>query len=288
MDALPPLDQSGNSLLRRTTKKRQYDQAIDDLRAALAEREGGDPDIRQELATGGAHLDVAEVLGELVEALTSDASTKSAASTLTSVGRITQAPCSKCGKSNSDAVDEQVLEYARSAPATKLKQARVAYKRGAHLAPVYLLAHAHTAKSCDACHAPKACAVSQTLSRCASTLILGITWTGIDRSRGDVLSVMDLALMGGVRDAAKCFDDKAKKAGKRDLVALIMFRGNHYTSFVRKGRDWNKGWEWHDRGSVHQLGGWEDVKARAEPSDGKGAMLPYLLVYDVLLLAIVF
>ena len=95
------------------------------------------------------------------------------------------------------------------------------------------------------------------------------------------MSVMDLALMGGVRDAAKCFDDKAKKAGKRDLVALIMFRGNHYTSFARKGRDWNKGWEWHDRGSVHQLGGWEDVKARAEPSDGKGAMLPYLLVYDV-------
>ena len=92
---------------------------------------------------------------------------------------------------------------------------------------------------------------------------------------------MDLALMGGVRDAAKCFDDKAKKAGKRDLVALIMFRGNHYTSFVREGRDWNKGWEWHDRGSVHQLGGWEDVKARAEPSDGKGAMLPYLLVYDI-------
>ena len=34
-------------------------------------------------------------------------------------------------------------------------------------------------------------------------------------------------------------------------------------------------------GSVHQLGGWEDVKARAEPSDGKGAMLPYLLVYDI-------
>ena len=121
---------------------------------------------------------------------------------------------------------------------------------------MYLLAHAHTAKSCDACHAPKACAVSQTLSRCASTLILGITWTGIDRSRGDVLSVMDLALMGGVRDAAKCFDDKAKKAGKRDLVALIMFRGNHYTSFVRKGRDWNKGWEWHDRApSINWAGG---------------------------------
>ena len=89
----------------KDNQKRQYDQAIEDLRAALAEREGGDPDIRQELATGGAHLDVAEVLGELVEALTSDASTKSAASTLTSVGRITQAPCSKCGKSNSDAVD---------------------------------------------------------------------------------------------------------------------------------------------------------------------------------------
>jgi len=276
LDALPPLDRSKEA--RRTTKKRQYDQAVDDLRVALAEREGGDRNIKQELATGGAHLDVAEVLGELVAALTGDASTKPAADALTSVGRITQAPCKKCGASNSDGVDEQVVEYARDAPATQLKHAKNKYKHKARLDTVYRTAHNHSSKSCDACHARGACAVTHTLAKCASTLVLAVAWTGTDRSKGDVHSVMDLALTG-LKDAAACFDRNAR-AGPRHLVALVMFRGHHYTSFVRKGLARRDGWEWHDRGSIVPLVDWAAVKARAEPSDGKGAMLPYLLVYD--------
>ena len=85
--------------------------------------------------------------------------------------------------------------------------------------------------------------------------------------------------MGGVRLAGSA-STTSVQAGKRDLVALIMFRGNHYTSFVRKGRDWNKGWEWHEHApSINWAAG--RTRKAGRPSDGKGAMLPYLLVYDI-------
>ena len=50
----------------------EVDAAVDGLRAALAARGDQDEDgegVRSELATGGAHLDVAEVLGEVVSVL---------------------------------------------------------------------------------------------------------------------------------------------------------------------------------------------------------------------------
>ena len=60
--------------------------------------------------------------------------------------------------------------------------------------------------------------------------------------------------------------------------------GNHYTSFVRKGRlSANPaGSGAPRRGGVPSINwaAWEDVKARAEPSDGSSACCRYLLVYD--------
>ena len=62
--------------------------------------------------------------------------------------------------------------------------------------------------------------------------------------------MMDLALWAASH-AAKCFDDKAKKAGKRDLVALIMFGATTRPSCGKAGLE--QGLEWHSSRLAHQL-----------------------------------
>ena len=104
----------------------EVDAAVDGLRAALAAR-GNDEDgegVRSELATGGAHLDVAEVLGEVVAVLGTAKRCRGAALALRTRGHIHQQACRKCGHRNADFRDDVAFdELARSAPAAALVHA---------------------------------------------------------------------------------------------------------------------------------------------------------------------
>ena len=66
-------------------------------------------------------------------------------------------------------------------------------------------------------------------------------------------------------------------------MALIMFRGNHYTPFVRKGRELEQGLGVAATAapSISAAAG-----GRTEGGEPSRSMLPYLLVYDYLYLIV--
>ena len=125
----------------------EVDAAVDGLRVALAARSDQDEDgegVRSELATGGAHLDVAEVLGEVVSVLGTAKKCRAAALALRTRGHIHQQACRKCGHRNADFRDDVAFdELARSAPAAALVHA--ARSDGGSVADVFREAHAHAA-----------------------------------------------------------------------------------------------------------------------------------------------
>ena len=169
------------------------DAAVDGLRTALAARsndEAGEG-VRSELATGGAHLDVAEVLGEVVAVLGTAKRCRSAALALRTRGHIHQQACRKCGHRNADFRDDVAFdELARSAPAAALVHA--ARSDGGSVADVFRDAHAHAAKSCDACRAPGACEVDVVLEHAAKALVLSLAWYSTDQEGDDVAALLEL------------------------------------------------------------------------------------------------
>ena len=168
------------------------DAAVDGLRAALAARGDQDEDgegVRSELATGGAHLDVAEVLGEVIAVLGTSERCQKAASALRTKGHIHQRACVKCGKRNEDFREDVAFdELARSAPATALVDA--ARSGTGRVADTFRDAHAHAAKSCDACHAPAACEVDVILDHAAKALVLSLAWYSTDQEGDDVAALL--------------------------------------------------------------------------------------------------
>ena len=227
----------------------EVDAAVDGLRAALAAR-GNDEDgegVRSELATGGAHLDVAEVLGEVVAVLGTAKKCRAAALALRTRGHIHQQACRKCGHRNADFRDDVAFdELARSAPAAALVHAarsgagRVANVSGC-VANVFRDAHAHAAKSCDACHAPAACEVDVVLDQPTRVLVLSLAWYSTDQEGGDVASLLELVWRDAPMAARKVFTKKESVMAMRkrrqprqlDLFAVAVYQNAHYTAFVR-------------------------------------------------------
>merc|ERR1712025_242701 len=187
----------------------EVDAAVDGLRAALAARgndEAGEG-VRSELATGGAHLDVAEVLGEVVAVLGTAKKCRSAALALRTRGHIHQQACRKCGHRNADFRDDVAFdELARSAPAAALVHA--ALSGTGRVADTFRDAHAHAAKSCDRCHAPAACEVDVVLDQPTRVLVLSLAWYSTDQEGGDVASLLELVWRDAPMAARKVFTKK--------------------------------------------------------------------------------
>jgi len=270
----------------------EVDTAVDGLRAALAAR-GNDEDgegVRSELATGGAHLDVAEVLGEVISVLTSAKKCRNSALALRTKGHIHQQACKKCGHRNADFRDDVAFdELARSAPAAALVHAalsgagRLANVSGC-VANVFRDAHAHAAKSCDRCHTPAACEVDVVLDQPAKVLVLSLAWYSTDQQGGDVAALLELVWRDAPMAARKVFTKKDasgrakhRQPRKLDLFAVAVFQNAHYTAFVR-ARDGSDSWTYHDRRSAIAVGAFANVVQRCRD----GPMLPYLLFYDSL------
>ena len=228
------------------------DAAVDGLRAALAKRsndEAGEG-VRSELATGGAHLDVAEVLGEVVAVLGTAKRCRSAALALRTRGHIHQQACRKCGHRNADFRDDVAFdELARSAPAAALVHA--ARSDGGSVADVFRDAHAHAAKSCDACRAPGACEVDVVLDHAAKALVLSLAWYSTDQEGDDVAALLELVWRDARLPAKRVFSSIGKVKFEVDLFAVAVFQNAHYTAFVR-ARDGSDSWTYHDRRSARR------------------------------------
>ena len=262
----------------------EVDAAVDGLRAALAAR-GNDEDgegVRSELATGGAHLDVAEVLGEVMSVLSTSERCQKAASALRTKGHIHQRACVKCGKRNEDFREDVAFdELARSAPATALVDA--ARSGTGRVADTFRDAHAHAAKSCDACHAPAACEVDVVLDQPTRVLVLSLAWYSTDQEGGDVAALLELVWRDAPMPVKKVFSNSKGRSGGRktgsklDLFAVAVYQNAHYTAFVR-ARDGSDSWTHHDRRSAVAVGAFANVVQRCRD----GPMLPYLLFYDSL------
>ena len=270
--ALRALDAS----LQAAERGANSDAAVDALREALASS-GDDTVIRAELKTRGAHLDVAEVLGEVV-----NVARPSAQQALRTRGRVSQQACRRCGHFNDDFVDDVELnELARSAPAAALVHAA---ETNGSLERVYLEAHAHAPKTCDKCRAPQACDVDVLLEQSARALVLSVGWPSSNVSSDDVLALLAFVGRSGARDCGRAgaiwpdrvFAAAGNNARPLDLLAVVVFQNAHYTAFVRSP-DGADAWTHHDRQARIHVGAWTDVVVR----DGKWiCMRRYLLVYD--------
>ena len=204
----------------------EVDTAVDGLRTAMAVRaaEGGEG-VRSELATGGAHLDVAEVLGELVAVLGTAKRCRAAAKALRTMGHIHQLACVKCKKRNEDFRDDVAFdELARSAPAAALVYA--AQSDGC-VADVFREAHAHAAKSCDACRAPGACEVDMVLEHAAKALVLSLAWYSTDQEGDDVAALLELVWRDTPLPAKRVFSSIGRVKFEVDLFAVVVFQDAH-------------------------------------------------------------
>jgi hypothetical protein len=250
----------------------QVRQAADPPRVTMKLREG----VRSELATGGAHLDVAEVLGEVVDVLGTAKRCRGAALALRTRGHIHQQACRKCGHRNADFRDDVAFdELARSAPAAALVHA--ARSDGGSVADVFRDAHAHAAKSCDKCRAPGACEVDVVLEHAAKALVLSLAWYSTDQEGDDVAALLELVWRDARLPAKRVFSSIGKVKFEVDLFAVAVFQNAHYTAFVR-ARDGSDSWTYHDRRSAVAVGSFANVVQRCRD----GPMLPYLLFYDSL------
>ena len=276
--ALRALDAS----LQAAERGANSDAAVDALREALASS-GDDTVIRAELKTRGAHLDVAEVLGEVV-----NVARPSAQQALRTRGRVSQQACRRCGHFNDDFVDDVELnELARSAPAAALVHAA---ETNGSLERVYLEAHAHAPKTCDKCRAPQACDVDVLLEQSARALVLSVGWPSSNVSSDDVLALLAFVGRSGARDCGRAgaiwpdrvFAAAGNNARPLDLLAVVVFQNAHYTAFVRSP-DGADAWTHHDRQARIHVGAWTDVVRRC--ATATSPMLPYLLVYDELVAA---
>ena len=224
------------------------DAAVDGLRAALAKRSNDETGegVRSELATGGAHLDVAEVLGEVVAVLGSAKRCRGAALALRTRGHIHQQACRKCGHRNADFRDDVAFdELARSAPAAALVHA--ARSDGGSVADVFRDAHAHAAKSsATTCRAPGACEVDVVLDHAAKALVLSLAWYSTDQEGDDVAALLELVWRDARLPAKRVFSSIGKVKFEVDLFAVAVFQNAHYTAFVR-ARDGSDSWTYHDR-----------------------------------------
>ena len=93
----------------------------------------------------------------------------------------------------------------------------------------------------------------------------------------DVRALLGLAAKS--LDARRCFEDATPKepaVRKLHLVAMVTFKDNHYTAFVK---DKHGHWTWHDKAEATACRGWKDVVDRCCKTKG-APMLPYLLLYD--------
>ena len=200
-----------------------------------------------------------------------------------------QRACVKCGKRNEDFREDVAFdELARSAPATALVDA--ARSGTGRVADTFRDAHAHAAKSCDACHAPAACEVDVILDHAAKALVLSLAWYSTDQEGGDVASLLELVWRDAPMAARKVFTKKdGRMAAKKhrqprqlDLFAVAVYQNAHYTAFVRSP-DGADAWTHHDRQARIHVGAWTDVVRRC--ATATSPMLPYLLVYDELVAA---
>ena len=276
--ALRALDAS----LQAAERGANADQAVDALWEALASS-GDDTVIRAELMTRGAHLDVAEVLGEVV-----NVARPSAQQALRTQGRVSQQACRRCGHFNDDFNDVELNELARSAPAAALLHAA---ENNGSLERVYLEAHAHAPKTCDACRAPQACDVDVLLEQSARALVLSVGWPSASQaSPDDVLALLAFVGRSGARDCGRAgaiwpdrvFAASGNNARPLDLLAVVVFQNAYYTAFVRSP-DGADAWTHHDRQARIHVGAWTDVVRRC--ATATSPMLPYLLVYDELVAA---
>ena len=171
-------------------------------------------------------------------------------------------------------------ELARSAPATALVAA--ARSGTGRVADTFRDAHAHAAKSCDACHAPAACEVDVILDHAAKALVLSLAWYSTDQEGDDVASLLELVWRDAPMPVEKVFSKNPngrQRGSKRrlDLFAVAVFQNAHYTAFVRAS-DGSDSWTYHDRRSAVAVGTFANVVQRCRD----GPMLPYLLFYDSL------
>ena len=180
--------------------------------------------------------------------------------------------------------DAPLDELARSAPAHCLVRAA---ETGESLERAYRDAHAHAPKSCDACHAPSACDVDVLLERSALALVLSVGWPSASPAQSDdALALLSFVGRSGVQSAGRacsiCPDlvfASQQHAQPLDLLAVVVFQNAHYTAFVR-APDGADAWTHHDRQMRVHVGQWTDVVRRC--ATVTSPMLPYLLVYDVL------
>ena len=224
------------------------------------------------------------MLGEVIAVLGTSERCQKAASALRTKGHIHQRACVKCGKRNEDFREDVAFdELARSAPATALVDA--ARSGTGRVADTFRDAHAHAAKSCDACHAPAACEVDVVLDQPTRVLVLSLAWYSTDQEGGDVASLLELVWRDAPMAARKVFTKKegvmAMRKGRQprqlDLFAVAVYQNAHYTAFVR-ARDGSDSWTHHDRRSAVAVGAFANVVERCRD----GPMLPYLLFYDSL------
>ena len=227
--------------------------------------------------------------GEVVDVLGTAKRCRGAALALRTRGHIHQQACRKCGHRNADFRDDVAFdELARSAPAAALVHA--ARSGTGRVADTFRDAHAHAAKSCDACHAPAACEVDVILDHAAKALVLSLAWYSTDQEGDDVAALLELVWRDAPMAARKVFTKKESVMAMRkrrqprqlDLFAVAVYQNAHYTAFVRSP-DGADAWTHHDRQARIHVGAWTDVVRRC--ATATSPMLPYLLVYDELVAA---
>mmetsp|Transcript_22130 Transcript_22130/g.74962 ORF Transcript_22130/g.74962 Transcript_22130/m.74962 type:complete len:228 (-) Transcript_22130:87-770(-) len=224
-------------------------------------------------------MDVAEVFGELIDALGRNGATQSAAECLRSRGIIHDAPCTHCREIHSK-LTYKFDEISRSATSIAICH-NAALPQPKPLEAVYRDAHTHAMKTCDACGTKAACAVVHKIQTLAQALVLSVAWFSTDQARDDVENLLNLVVQDV--DPVLAFQEPSDERGalqqgeKLQLTAVVVFQDHHYTAFVRKGGQWR----WHDRTKTTHMGDWSNVVGQCRSDrDALGPMLPYLLFYD--------
>ena len=257
-----------------------YDAEVDELRKALAASGvATGQGLFQELTTCGAHLAVVDVFDALIERCPARAKGMFEAS-----GSLDQKACRFCGNRNEDSQSYRIGELVQRVLDFALVEAATGMGVDESLMSLIRKWRApEAAKSCDACGKAAACDVRPTWTRRPRLLALSIATSGsVEWTRPVIRTVLDFVARRDarvqVRDAFG-IPARGQRGGRRThyrkLFAVVVFRNEHFTAFVRAS-DGADAWTYKDGRRTEGVGPFAGVILRC----AEESLVPSMLFYD--------
>ncbi len=257
-----------------------YDAEVDELREALAASGvATGQGLFQELTTCGAHLAVVDVFDALIERCPAGAKGMFEAS-----GSLDQEACRFCGYRNEDSQSYRIGELVQRVLDFALVEAATGSGVDESLMSLIRKWRApEAAKSCDACGKAAACDVRPTWTRRPRLLALSIATSGsVEWTRPVIRTVLEFVARRDarvqVRDAF-VIPARGQRGGRRThyrkLFAVVVFRNEHFTAFVRAS-DGADAWTYKDGRRTEGVGPFAGVILRC----AEESLVPSMLFYD--------